>query len=108
MDSDFVLEPTVIEEAVNACEKHRYDAVCVHNTSDPSISFWSKVRKLERDTYEDDELNIAARFVRKDVFEAINRFDKELVSGEDYELHNKLTNAGYKVSKYWTTNAFIA
>ena len=99
VDSDFILEPTVIEEAVSECENHDYDAVCVHNTSDPTISFWSKVRKLERDCYENDELNVAARFVRKDVFEAIGGFDEELIAGEDYDFHNRLLKAGYKVGR---------
>ncbi len=99
VDSDFILEPTVIEEAVSKCEKYGYDAVCVHNTSDPHISFWSKVRKLERDCYGDDELNVAARFIRKNVFESIGGFDEELVAGEDYDFHNRLLKAGYKVGR---------
>ncbi len=99
VDSDFILEPTVIEEAVNKCEKNEYDAVCIHNTSDPTISFWAKVRKLERDCYEDDELNVAARFIRKDVVESVGGFDEDLIAGEDYDLHNRLLNAGYKIGR---------
>ncbi|MBO8161809.1 MAG: glycosyltransferase [Thermosipho sp. (in: Bacteria)] len=99
VDSDFILEPTVIKEAVNKCEKEGYDAVCIHNTSDPTISFWAKVRKLERDCYENDELNVAARFIRKDVLMNIGGFDEELVAGEDYDLHNRLLRAGYKIGK---------
>jgi len=97
--SDFILEPTVIEEAVSKCENEGYDAICIHNTSDPTISFWSKVRKLERDCYVNDELNVAARFVKKEVFESIGGFDEELVIGEDYDFHNRLLKAGYKVGR---------
>jgi glycosyltransferase involved in cell wall biosynthesis len=99
IDSDFVLEPTVIEEAVNKCEKEDYDAIAIHNTSDPTISFWSKVRKFERDCYKDDELNIAARFFRKEVFDSIGGFDESLVSGEDYDFHNRLLRKNFKVGR---------
>ncbi|MEM2897535.1 MAG: glycosyltransferase [Candidatus Bathyarchaeia archaeon] len=99
VDSDFILEPTVVEEAVEKCEKEGFDAVCIHNTSDPTVSFWAKVRKLERDCYIDDGLNVAARFFRKDVFNAVGGFDEELVAAEDYDLHNKLLKAGFKIGR---------
>ncbi|MEM3377948.1 MAG: glycosyltransferase [Candidatus Bathyarchaeia archaeon] len=99
VDSDFVLESTVVEEAVWKCEVEGFDAVCVHNTSDPSVSFWARVRKLERDCYADDELNVAARFFRKEVFETLGGFDEALVACEDYDLHNRLVEAGFKVGR---------
>jgi glycosyltransferase involved in cell wall biosynthesis len=99
VDSDFIIEPEVIEEAVRKCEDKNCDAICVHNTSDPTISFWSKVRKLERDCYKDDELNVAARFFRKDIFEAIGGFDESLIAGEDYDFHNRLLEKGFKVGR---------
>ena len=99
VDSDFIVEPEVIEEAVRKCENEDYDAVCVHNTSDPTISFWSKVRKLERDCYKNDELNVAARFFKKEVFEAIGGFNESLVAAEDYDLHNRLLEKGFKIGR---------
>jgi len=99
VDSDFILESNVIEEAVEKCEKEGYDAIVIHNTSDPTISFWSRVRKLERDCYRDDELNIAARFFRKDVFEAVGGFNESLVAAEDYDLHNRLLEKGFKIGR---------
>jgi len=99
VDSDFVLEPTVVEEAVKKCEEEGYDAIAIHNTSDPTISFWSKVRKFERDCYRDDELNIAARFFKKEVFETIGGFNESLVAAEDYDFHNRLLEMGFKVGR---------
>jgi len=99
VDSDFVLDPTVVEESIEKCLREGYDAIAVHNTSDPSISFWAKVRKLERDCYEGDELNVAARFIRKDVLININGFDEKLVAAEDYDLHNRLLQANYKIGR---------
>jgi len=99
VDSDFVLEPTVVEEAVRKCDIEGVDAVCVHNTSDPTVSFWAKVRKLERDCYADDELNVAARFFRKDVFEVVGGFDENLVAGEDYDFHNRLLESEFRIGR---------
>lgn len=97
--SDFILETSLVKEAVTMCEEQGYDAVAVHNTSDPTVSFWSKVRKLERDCYRDDELNIGARFLKKSVFESIDGFDESLIAAEDYDLHNRLLRAGYKIGR---------
>jgi glycosyltransferase involved in cell wall biosynthesis len=99
VDSDFVLDKDLIEMAVKKCEIENYDAVCIQNFSDPTISFWSRVRKLERDCYANDDLNIAAAFIKKDVFVAINGFDEELVAGEDYDLHNRLIKNGYHIAR---------
>jgi glycosyltransferase involved in cell wall biosynthesis len=99
VDSDFVLDSTVVEEAVEKCIREGCDAIVIHNTSDPSISFWSKVRKLERDCYKDDNLNVAARFIRKDVLESVNGFDEKLVAAEDYDLHNRLLKSNCKIEK---------
>jgi glycosyltransferase involved in cell wall biosynthesis len=97
--SDFFLEPSVIEEAVDECEIRGFDAICIHNTSDSSVSFWAKVRKLERDCYVDDELNVAAGFMKKSVFEAIGGYNNELVANEDYDLHNRLLAHHFKIGR---------
>lgn len=90
VDSDFVVEPQVINEAVEAAESKNYAAVIIHNTSDPTVSFWAKVRKFERDMYNSDDLNVAVRFVRKDAFLSVGGFDPDLIYGEDYDFHNRI------------------
>lgn len=99
VDSDFVLEPTVVEEAVRACELANYDMVAVHNTSHPGISFWSRVRKLERDCYRDDTIHIAARFFKRSAFERVSGFDEGLVASEDYDLHRRLVEKGFRFGR---------
>jgi len=99
VDSDFVLEPNVVQEAVQSCEKHGYDAIAIHNTSDPTISFWGKVRKMERDSYRNDVVNVAARFWKKEVFELVGGFDVNIVAGDDYDLHNRLLKSGCKIGR---------
>lgn len=99
VDSDFVLEPNVVKEAVQSCEEHGYDAIAIHNTSDPTVSFWARVRKMERDSYRDDNVNVAARFWKKEVFESIDGFDVSLVAGDDYDLHNRLLRSGFRIGR---------
>lgn len=97
VDSDFVLQPHVIREAVESAENHDYDAIVIHNTSDPTISFWSRVRKAERDCYRGDDLIVVIRFYRKEVFDAIGGYDEDLLAGEDYDFSNRLLMEGYKI-----------
>jgi glycosyltransferase involved in cell wall biosynthesis len=99
VDSDFVLQPDVVREAVENCENHGYDAIAIHNTSDPTVSFWAKVRKAERDCYRNDELNVAARFWKRETFAAVGGFDETLVAADDYDLHNRLLKRGYKIGR---------
>lgn len=97
VDSDFILNETVVAEAVQKCENEGCAAIIIHNSSDDSVSFWSRVRRLERDMYKDDMLNVATRFIRKDVLDKVGLFDESMVAGEDYDLHNRIVASNYKV-----------
>jgi glycosyltransferase involved in cell wall biosynthesis len=99
IDSDWVLEPTVLEQAIKKCEEEGFDAILVHNSDDPTISFWGRVRKFERDMFQEDDLNVAARFIRKDIFDKVGCFDESMVAAEDYDLHNRILAAGYKIGR---------
>lgn len=94
VDSDFQLDVNVIEQAVNVTSKG-FDLVVIHNTSDPSVSIWSKVRKFERDMYKFEESNIAVRFCSKKSFDKVGGYNECLIASEDYDLHNRLLKAGY-------------
>lgn len=98
VDSDFVIEPMVIEDCVRTCESG-YDAIAVHNDSDSSVSYWAKVRNFERRMYKNDELIVGARFFRADAFNAIGGFDEHLIAGEDYDIHNRLLRKGFKIGR---------
>ena len=87
--SDFILEPSVISDAVDTAESNSYAGILIHNGSDPTVSYWAKVRKFERDMYSSDDLNVAVRFIRRDAFLSVGGFDEKLVAGEDYDFHNR-------------------
>jgi glycosyltransferase involved in cell wall biosynthesis len=97
VDSDFILDPIIVEEATRKCEDEGYDAISMFCASDPTISFWSKVRNLEKDCYKDQLLYTGARFFRKEVFEAIGGFREDLVAAEDYDLYNRLKKTDYRI-----------
>ena len=96
VDSDFVVERGVIAEAVAACEGG-FEGAIIHNTSDPRVSFWSRVRKLERDTYYRDPEHVAVRFVRRDLFFRVGGFDEDIIAGEDYDLHTRVLLSGARL-----------
>jgi len=96
VDSDFVVGRTVVEECVDACETNNLDAVVVHNTSDPTVSFWSRVRKFERDMHIGGEGNIAVRFVKAQVWSRLGGLDESLIAGEDYDFHNRFVKNRYR------------
>lgn len=99
IDSDFVLEKEVIEQCVEKCEKEKLDGIAVHNTSGEGLGFWADVRKIERDTYKDDDLIVGVRFVSKKALDKMGQFDEGMAGPEDFEFHNKFINAGFKYGR---------
>ncbi|MDD1774045.1 MAG: glycosyltransferase [Methanobacterium sp.] len=97
VDSDFILDENLVSEAVELCEEQGYDAASVLCPPDPTISFWARVRKLEKDCYKGDLDHAGVRFFRKDVYDAIGGFNEELVAGEDYDLYNRFKQTDYTI-----------
>ena len=95
VDSDFVLDKGIVKEAVGMLEEGMVHLVEVHNTSDPTVSFWSRVRKFERDMFIGDKHNISPRFLFKSQFKKIGGFDEDMIAGEDYDIYNRLRGQGY-------------
>lgn len=95
IDGDFLLNRNVIMEAVFKCEKENLDGIAIHNTSNPAISFWAKVRKLERDTYVDDDLIVGLRFYKKTAWVKIKGYNESII-WDDYDFHNRFVKQGLK------------
>lgn len=98
VDSDVILDNDLVEEAVEKCEIDGYDAVSVLWSPDPQISFWAKVRKLEKDCYKYDTFHSGARFFRKDILDVIGKFNEKMVLGEDYDFYNRLIESNFMLS----------
>lgn len=99
VDSDFVLEPKVVEQCIEKCEKENLNGIAVHNTSAEGLGFWAEVRKFERNTYLNDDLIVAVRFFTKKAWKKIGGFDETLYGPEDYDFHNRFVEAGFKYGR---------
>lgn len=97
LDSDVVVSNQLINECVTKCEKEGFDAVATYWSPDSSVSFWAKVRKLEKDCYKYDLSRVVARFFLKKVFEKIGGYAEDIVAGEDYDIQNRLILNGYRI-----------
>jgi len=95
IDSDFILDPNVVEQCIDEIVKG-FDAIVVHNSPDVRISWIAKIRKFEVDMYKYDITHSSARFVEKDVYQKIGGFNEKVTAGEDYDFQNKLNKGGYK------------
>jgi len=95
IDSDFILEPAVIQECLEKISEG-YDAVVVHNSPAAEVSWLTKIRKFEVDMYKHDLDHSSARFIKKEVFLKIGGFNEDTIAGEDYDLQNRLNKNAYK------------
>jgi glycosyltransferase involved in cell wall biosynthesis len=94
IDSDFVLEPAVVESAVKVALNENAVAVVIPNLSEPSVSFWSKVRYFERLAYVGSSQIEAARFIRHDIYDKVGGHDESIVAYEEHDLHNRVSRYG--------------
>lgn len=99
VDSDMLVSPDVISQAVATCEGFSLDGVIIRSVSDAGISYWSKVRSYERSNLYDFDRNVAVRFISKRAFSEIGGFDQELSGFEDYDLHDRFVQAGFKYGR---------
>jgi len=106
VDSDVLLDPKLLEKGIEKCENEGYDGVCTNWIPDESISFWAKVRKIEKESYVKHlnyvgaikyDKNVAgARFLRRDVIDSIGGFEENVPTfGEDFALYNKLAKSKF-------------
>ncbi len=92
--AEFLLQPDVLAKCVDKIEQG-FDALAIHNRS-KGESIWAKVRYLERESYKNSQTVVAVRFFRREVFEAVGGFDQTLIANEDFDLHNRIVQKGFK------------
>jgi len=99
VDSDMILDKNLIEKCLKLC-REGVQAVVVPVFPHPNgpNSFWVSCRLLEQKMLLDDMVNVAPRFIDRDVFLAVGGYDETIVAWEDYDLHNRLLESGCRVS----------
>jgi glycosyltransferase involved in cell wall biosynthesis len=99
-DSDMRMPPDTVAQCVEAIEKNDADAVIVPEEA-YGEGFWAQCRRLEKTCYNLSQRSLtdAARFLRKDVWDALGGLDASLGGNDDFDLQIRLNEAGYKTIK---------
>jgi len=97
LDSDMELSNKVIEECVSKCERG-LDAIIIPEVA-ISGGYWSKCHSLQKSLGLFMPGHEGVRFIRKDLFDKIAGYDEALTSGEDFDLHYRIENAGAKIGR---------
>ena len=96
VDADHKLSPDVIANCIKTIDG--VDGVLI---KDQDISKDSKVSRLvasRRKILSCDPLNVAVRFVRREVFNSVGGFDPDLYADEDLDFHNRFLKLGFKMA----------
>ncbi len=98
VDSDMILDKNLIEKCLKLCQEGA-QAVVVPVLPHPNgpNNFWVSCRMLEQRMLLDDMVNVAPRFIERDVFLAVGGYDEKIVAWEDYDLHNRLLASGCRM-----------
>lgn len=94
IDSDMQLSPQVIEECVRKMNEDTKAVGVVIPEESFGEGFWAQCKKLERSFYVGVEWMEAARFFRKNAYVQAGGYDKDMVSGEDWDLSQRIEKQG--------------
>jgi glycosyltransferase involved in cell wall biosynthesis len=94
IDSDMTLSPRVLEACAAAIEADRDVRGVVIPEESFGEGFWARCKALERRFYAGVPWMEAARFFRRDELLAEGGYDETLVSGEDWDLSQRMAKKG--------------
>lgn len=90
LDSDMALDKKAIKEAVDIFENNLKIGALIIPEKSIGKGFWGKCKMLEKSFCEGVPWLEAARIYRRNVFEEVKGFDTKLISGEDWDLSNRV------------------
>lgn len=94
IDSDMELSENVIFNCVKKMEGDKNIAGIIIPEESFGEGFWAKCKKLERSFYVGVDWMEAARFFEKNAFLKAGGFDESMVSGEDWDLSQRIEKEG--------------
>jgi glycosyltransferase involved in cell wall biosynthesis len=98
VDADMELQPRVVSEAVALCISGAAAVIIAEDSF--GVGIWARAKNLERRCYWGDNTIEAPRFFRKVIWEELGGLDESLGGGgDDWDLHEKLKEKGYLVSR---------
>jgi glycosyltransferase involved in cell wall biosynthesis len=96
VDADHRLGPDVIATCVKTIDG--VDGVLINDHDIPKESKVSRLVASRREILSYDPLNVAIRFVKRDVFHSVGGFDPGLYAGEDLDFHRRFLKLGFKMA----------
>lgn len=93
IDSDMELNPRVIEQCVALAQTDPEIGGIVIPEESFGEGFWAQCKRLERSFYVGVPWMEAARFYRKDIYRKLGGYNEQLVSGEDWDLSQRVGRA---------------
>jgi glycosyltransferase involved in cell wall biosynthesis len=93
LDADMALSENVVEKCVATALNSKYIGVIIPEES-RGKGFWARCIILERSFYIGVDGIEAARFFDKNTFKNSGGYDSELISGEDWDLHTRISKLG--------------
>ena len=94
LDSDMKLDRDVVAACVKQAEEDLDIVGIVIPEESYGIGFWAKCKQLERSFYQGVPWMEAARFFDRETFNAIGGYDETLVSGEDWDVSQRVAVLG--------------
>lgn len=91
--SDFEVDESLLEDAVNVAEETCADGVYLTNVSYGN-GYWARVRNLERSTYIGTTKFEAVRFFRRASYDRAGGYADDIPIFEEYDLQNRLESLG--------------
>jgi glycosyltransferase involved in cell wall biosynthesis len=95
VDADFKLEPSVIAACLEAIGSA--DGVVIRNQDIARDSKVSQLIASRRRILSYDPLNVAVRFVRREIFYSVGGYDPDLYADEDVDFQRRFLNLGFKM-----------
>ncbi len=94
IDSDMELTKNVVSSCVEVATTSKQVKAVIIPEESFGEGFWAQCKKLERSFYVGNEVIEAARFFSKAIYQEVGGYDVTLVSGEDWELNQRIRNVG--------------
>ncbi len=99
IDSDMYFSPWIIEDCMNQVQKDPMIKAFFLPEISVGKNFWTKCKTLERAFYIYYKPLNMVRAIERTVYDQSGGWDKELISGEDIDLHEKIQNLGVKIGR---------
>ncbi|MFA5993693.1 MAG: glycosyltransferase [Parcubacteria group bacterium] len=94
IDSDMELSEKVIASCVARVQSSTDVVGIIIPEESVGEGFWAECKKLERSFYVGVDWMEAARFFKKVVYEKVGGYNEEMVSGEDWDLSQRINALG--------------